>query len=78
MKTTIHLPDDLSTAVDTLATRLGMSRTDVYATAIAEYVAKHTPSEITTRLDEVYATESSGLDLAFRDAQSRTFERERW
>lgn len=78
MKTAISLPDDLFSAADALASRLGVSRSELYATAVAEYLAKHTASEVTARLNEVYATESSELDPAFRHAQSRTIGPDTW
>jgi metal-responsive CopG/Arc/MetJ family transcriptional regulator len=78
MKTAISLPDELFTAADALAGRLGVSRSELYATAVAEYLAKHEVSEVTARLDAIYATESSVLDPAFRRAQGRTIGREEW
>jgi metal-responsive CopG/Arc/MetJ family transcriptional regulator len=78
MKTAISLPDELFTAADALAGRLGVSRSELYATAVAEFLAKHTRSEVTARLNEVYATESSALDPAFRRAQSRSIGPEHW
>jgi len=40
--------------------------------------AQGEPSEITARLDKVYATESSGLPPELQRAQRRLFESERW
>ncbi|HEU4885016.1 MAG TPA: hypothetical protein VFT45_22340 [Longimicrobium sp.] len=76
MKTTISLPDELFFAADALARRLGVSRSDLYASALAEFVAKHTQAEITTRLDQLYATQSSDLNPAFRRAQRRSLAEE--
>jgi metal-responsive CopG/Arc/MetJ family transcriptional regulator len=78
MKTAISLPDDLFSAADSLAGRMGVSRSELYATALAEFVAKHTETEITARLDQLYATESSALDPAFHRAQRRSLADERW
>ena len=78
MKTAISLPDDLFTAADELAGRLGVSRSALYATAVAEFLAKHCESDVTARLNEVYATESSELDPAFRRAQQRSLPPEIW
>lgn len=72
MKTAISLPDDLFTVADALAQRLQVSRSELYATAVAEYVAKHRDEDVTARLDAVYADLPSGLDPALRRAQGRS------
>jgi metal-responsive CopG/Arc/MetJ family transcriptional regulator len=73
-KIDISLPVELLSAVDALASRLGLSRSELFAAAVAEYVAEHNASEVTSRLDDVYARESSDLDPVLRDAQSRAIE----
>jgi metal-responsive CopG/Arc/MetJ family transcriptional regulator len=78
MKTAISLPDPLFTAADALAARLGVSRSELYATALAEFVAKHTDGEVTARLNQVYADEDSSLDSALRWAQRESIGRESW
>lgn len=78
MKTAISLPDELFSAADVLAGELGVSRSQLYATALAEYVAKHRSSEITERLNRVYASEDSSLDPALRHLQARSIGREEW
>lgn len=78
MKTAISLPDDLFTAAAALADRLGVSRSELYATALAEFVAKHSESQITARLNEIYAEESSELDSAFRRVQRQSIGAEAW
>ena len=78
MKTAISLPDELFSAAAALADRLGVSRSELYATALAEFVAKHSESEITARLDELYASEPSELDPAFRRAQRASLGNEDW
>jgi metal-responsive CopG/Arc/MetJ family transcriptional regulator len=78
MKTAISLPDELFSAADSLADRLGVSRSELYATALAEFLAKHDESEITARLDRLYATEPSSLDVAFHRAQRQSLGRDEW
>jgi len=55
-----------------------MSRSRLFATALAEYVAKHQAAKVTERLNAVYATEPSRLDAATRRAQRRTVARAEW
>lgn len=78
MKTAISLPDEVFKAADELASRLGMSRSRLYATAVAEYLAKHTDQEITQRLDAVYAERAEGIDPAVRRAQARSIGDSGW
>jgi metal-responsive CopG/Arc/MetJ family transcriptional regulator len=78
MKTAISLPDDLFESADALAQRLGMSRSQLYATAVAEYLAKHRGEDITARLNDVYADEPSGVDPGLRSAQARSVNPSEW
>ena len=78
MKTAISLPDDLFASADALAERLGVSRSNLFATALAEFLAKHQSRRVTERLDAVYATESSALDPVIRKAQRKTILRDTW
>ena len=78
MKTAISLPDDLFESADELAERLGVSRSELYAEAVAEYLAKHRDEDLTARLNEVYADEASGVDPALRSAQARSLGPSEW
>lgn len=78
MKTAISLPDDLFAEVDSLAKTLGKSRSGLVAEALAEYVAKHRHSEVTERLNAVYAVEDGGLDSYLVEAARRTLATNEW
>ena len=78
MKTAISLPDDLFRHGDALAKRLGVSRSELYARALEEYVGKHRADQVTKRLNAVYATENSRPDPKFVRAQRRVLQRETW
>ena len=78
MKVALSIPDDLFDAADALAKRLGLSRSRLYATALADYVAKHQNRKITARLDAVYASEESALERPLRRAQARSLSRDSW
>jgi len=78
MKTAISLPDDLFASADALARRLGMSRSGLFAAALAEFVAKHKGSKISERLDTVYAAEESRLDAATSRSQRKVIRRAEW
>ena len=66
MKTAVSLPDELFVTADAFATRTGRSRSQLYAEALQEYLARHDEERITERLDAL-ATE---IDLTLEPAQS--------
>ena len=78
MKTAISLPDELFEDADALAEQLGISRSELYATAVAEYMAKQRGGDVTARLNAVYTDEASGLDSALRAAQARSVRSSEW
>jgi metal-responsive CopG/Arc/MetJ family transcriptional regulator len=78
MKTAISLPDDLFRSADTLAERLGVSRSQLFATALAEYLAKHQAKKVTDQLNAVYAEQPSRLDPALGRLQARSVARDSW
>ena len=78
MKTAISLPDELFESADALAKRLGMSRSKLYATAVAEFLAKHQDAKVTDRLDEVYGRQPSPLERPLRRAQRRSLRSTEW
>ncbi len=78
MKTAISLPDELFASAEALAERLGVSRSALFATAVAEFLAKHQARKVTDRLNALYADESSALDPRLDRAQRRTAARAEW
>ena len=53
MKTAISIPDEVFEAADRAAKKLGVSRSELYATAVHEYVTRYRVENITSRLNEV-------------------------
>ncbi len=76
MKTAVSLPDDLFRRAEATARKLKISRSQLYATAIAEFLAKRRSNHITERLNKIYAKDSSQLDPALNAAQTRSLDRE--
>lgn len=62
MKTAISIPDSLFEAAENFAQRMGLSRSELYAKAIQEYLKAHSGDRITEKLDAVYAENDSSLD----------------
>lgn len=72
------MPDDIYEAADELADELEVSRSRLYAMAVAEYVAKYRHADITAKLDELYRDETSDVAADVRSAQRRSVVREGW
>jgi metal-responsive CopG/Arc/MetJ family transcriptional regulator len=72
VKTAVSIPDALFVAADELARRLGVSRSELYARALAREVASESEDSITARLDAVYAETDAALDPLVAAAQRRT------
>jgi len=71
MKTAVSVPDDLFAQVDRLAKRARRSRSAVYSAALREYVARHSPDEVTAGLDSVIAEVGQPADDRFAAAAAR-------
>ena len=78
MKTAISLPDPIFKAGERHASRFRLSRSELYASALREYLARHSDDAVTASLDRVYSSESSKLDPALKDLQLRTLGSESW
>ena len=78
MKTAISIPDPVFEAADKLAQRLGVSRSELYATAVTAYVESHRDDHITARLNEIYSTEDSSLDPFLQQLQAVSLPAEDW
>ena len=62
MTTEITIPDDVYRKAEKAAARMGLSRNEFFAKAVAEYVARHRHSAVTERLDAVYRDEPARVD----------------
>ena len=79
MKTAVSIPDELFESADGLARRLGMTRSELYAKALREYLREHRGEGITEILDEVYGGEKGGeLDPFVAEMQKRSLPPEEW
>jgi metal-responsive CopG/Arc/MetJ family transcriptional regulator len=78
MKVALSIPDDLFETAEALSKRLGLSRSRLYATALADYVAKHRGRKTTDRLNAVYADQPGSVDAPVRRAQRRSVDPDRW
>lgn len=79
MKTAISLPDALFESAEALAHRLGVTRSELFATAVAAFIAHHDRTRLTARLNAVYAdAEDTAPDLGLATLQSRSLAHDPW
>ena len=78
MKVALSIPDDLFDSAERLSKKLRVSRSRLYSTALAEFLAKHRGRKTTERLNAVYASEDSRLDPRLRRLQARSLRESSW
>lgn len=78
MKVAISLPDPVFSAAEKLAHRLRVSRSQLYAQALEEYLGRRQDSLVTEQLNAVYATGQEPVDPALAAAQLGAIGREAW
>jgi metal-responsive CopG/Arc/MetJ family transcriptional regulator len=78
MKTAVSIPDALFEEADELAEKTGMSRSQLYAVALRNYVDTQRQADITETLNRIYANEPSELDPFMARAAYLTFKRNEW
>lgn len=78
MKTAISIPDDLFKAAEDLAHELQVSRSQLYARAVAELIARLGADDVTRRLDEFYSRAGSRLDPVLGRLQEDSLPSEDW
>ena len=78
MKTAISIPDPIFKEAEKAAKRLGLSRSELYARAVAEFVQILRRDGIKRQLDKIYAEEDSAIDSSLAKMQSSSVFRENW
>ncbi len=69
MKTAISLPDATFEEAEQLAKRLGMSRSELYTTALEKFLETQRRDSIKEALNNFYSEEDSSLDPALIQMQ---------
>ena len=66
MKTAVSIPDDVFEKAERYARRVKKTRSEVYSAAVGEYVARHSPEEITKTINAVLEAAGGPLkDVTF-------------
>jgi len=78
MKTAVSIPDPVFSKAENLAKSLGISRSQLYTTALKTFVAEHDEDDVTKRLNEVYSEQDSSLDPVLEKMQFMSLPEEQW
>jgi metal-responsive CopG/Arc/MetJ family transcriptional regulator len=78
MKTAVSIPDEVFEQAERLARRMKKSRSQLFANALLEYVARHAPERVTELMDEVFAEIGSQEDSFATAASRRVLQRSEW
>jgi predicted transcriptional regulator len=78
MKTAISIPDEVYAGAERLARKLRKSRSQLYAEAVADYVARHDPEAVTEAMDRVCEEIGAQGDAALSAAARRILQRTEW
>jgi len=78
MKTAISIPDDVFRAAERHARRERKSRSQLYAEALSEYLARHAPDEVTEAMNQVVDELAEPIDPFVASAARRILERTEW
>ena len=80
MKTAISIPDPIFQEAEQLSKRLGISRSQLYTSAVSSYVSDLQKKGITEALDEIYGAEKeeSKLNSELFQLQINSLPDEKW
>lgn len=77
MKVAISIPDPVFEAAERASRRLRVPRSQFYARAVEAYVKQTSRSDVTARLDAVYADQPADVDPFLESAARATLRRNR-
>jgi metal-responsive CopG/Arc/MetJ family transcriptional regulator len=78
MKTTVSLPDDLFRQAEAAAKKLRVSRSHLYAKAIAEFLESRGSESVTERLNKLYSNTRAEVHTALSRAQMKSLPKDSW
>jgi hypothetical protein len=78
VRITVSIPDDVFADAENFARRLKVSRSQLYAAALGEYLARHDPDAVTRALNRVHDSKDDEPDPAILAAGLQTLRRIEW
>jgi len=77
-KTAISIPDDVFQSAERLAKRLKKSRSRLYSEAVAEYVARRSPGDVTEAYNRLADEMDTHMEKPLAAATYRVLSRSEW
>jgi metal-responsive CopG/Arc/MetJ family transcriptional regulator len=78
MKTAVSIPDEVFEGAERLARRTKRSRSRIFSDALKEYLARHTPEEVTEAMNKAFDEIGETKDPFVSSATRRVLERSEW
>ena len=78
MKTAVSIPDDVFEKVERFARRAKRSRSEVFSAALREYMARHSPDEVTVAINQALENIGDQKDEFVAAAARRVLEKTEW
>ena len=78
MKTSVSLPDDLFRQAEATAKKLRVSRSQLYAQAIAEFLERCSSEHVMENLNKLYSNTRAEVHTALTRAQMKSLPKDSW
>ena len=78
MKTAISVPDPIFEEAERMARRTRRSRSELYSSALADYLARHDPDRVTEAMNRTLAEVGADADPFVAAASRRVLRRSDW
>ena len=78
MKTTVSIPDDIFERAERLASQRRQSRSEMYAAALDEYLARHAQDEVTEAINRVCGEVGGNNDIFLATVGRRVLADSEW
>ncbi len=78
MKTAISIPDPIFEQAELVAKDLSLSRSELYTKAVQAFIDGRLGADVTERLNEIYAKESSSVDPVLVELQAASLLSRSW
>ena len=76
VKTAISIPDKLFQSADQYAKSYGVSRSNLYAQAVAQFLEKHSTKHVIKQLNKVYSNHPSKINETISSLQFSSIEKD--